>query len=470
MELRPNVFHRQKQSLSITNQVIQSIKLLQFGGGDLEEFLHEQADDNPLITVVGGPAAQDRAGLSGDTGASGRDAPAERRTAPRLPMSGPREEAVDLDQYVAARVSLRDHLNAQVALALDAPVDRLIAHEIVDSLDPDGYFRRDPEEMAEILGVAPGRIEAGIKAVQDCEPTGVGARTLAECLALQLAERGLLTEPMRALLDNLDLLGDYKIERLARICRIGMAEVLGLAQQIRALDPRPGRRFDTDPVIVAVPDIHVDPTAEGGWSVELNTGVMPRVLIDREYFAEVSAKLDGATDRRFLVDSMRNATWLARNVDQRAQTILKVATEIVIQQSEFFHRGAAYLKPLSLKDIASEVELHESTVCRAVAGKYMMTPRGMFELKFFFANALGVTDGEDALSVETVRHRIRQLVDAEAPTSILSDQAIMDMLRAEGIDIARRTVAKYREMMDIPTSRKRKRLKASITAAAADAG
>jgi RNA polymerase sigma-54 factor len=442
--------------------VIQSIRLLQLGNHELEDFLREQADDNPLLTVVVGPShvqkpdssactpAQDRGGSPGGT--------------PRL-LSHVAADMPGPGQYLEARVSLRDHLIAQISLIVEAPVDQLIAGDIVDSLDPDGYFRRDPEEMAELMGIPVSRVQTALKAVQECEPTGVAARDLPECLSLQLAERGGLTEPMRALLENLDLLGDYKIEPLARICGLDVKGVMDLVRRIRELDPRPGRRFDTDPVVLALPDIYVEMADDGRLTVELNASVMPRVLIDRDY-AEVSAGIDGKTDQRFMIDSMSNANWLARSIDQRARTILRVATEIVARQNDFFRYGAGCLKPLSLKDIAAEVDLHESTVCRAVADKYMMTPRGMFELKFFFANSVSVTDGDSCLSVDTVRHRLRQLIDAETPTSILSDQAIMDTLRSEGIDIARRTVAKYREMMDIPTSRKRKRLKAPHLAGA----
>lgn len=468
MELRPLQFQQQKQSLSITGQVIQSIRLLQLGNHELEDFLREQADDNPLITVVGGISEMPKQGSSTCMPAQdqGGSPSGTASATPGLPSSAAPADMPSPDQYLEAHVSLSEHLNAQISLALDAPVDRLIAREIVDSLDPDGYFRRDPEEMAELTGLPIMRVHAALKAVQECEPTGVAARDLAECLSLQLAERGALTGPMRALLDNLGLLGDYKIEALARICGVSVAGVMDLVRQVRELDPRPGRQFDTDPVVPALPDIFVETAGDGKFTVELNTSVMPRVLVDREYYAEVCAGIDGEADQRFMVDSMSNANWLARSIDQRARTILRVATEIVTRQSDFFRYGAGSLKPLSLKDIAAEVNLHESTVCRAVADKYMMTPRGMFELKFFFANSVSVMDGEACLSVDTVRHRLRQLIDAETPTNILSDKAIMDTLRSEGIDIARRTVAKYREMMDIPTSRKRKRLKAPILAGA----
>ena len=460
MELRPQQFHQQKQSLSITGQVIQSIRLLQLGNHELEDFLREQADDNPLVTVTVG--ASDVQSQDSAARAPAQDPGGSPSGTPRLPATGAAADIPSPDQYLEARVSLCDHLNAQISLVLDAPVDRLIAREIVGSLDSDGYFRRDIDEMAELMGLPVTRVQAALEAVQECEPTGVAARDLAECLSLQLAERGALTVPMRALLDNLDLLGAYKIEALARICGVDTNGVMDLARQIRELDPRPGRQFDTDPVAPAVPDIHVEMADDGKLTVELNTSVMPRVLIDREYYAQVSAGIDGKADQRFMIDSMNNANWLARSIDQRARTILRVATEIVTRQSDFFHFGAGSLKPLSLKDIAAEVNLHESTVCRAVADKYMMTPRGMYELKFFFANSVNVMDGEACLSVDTVRHRLRQLIDAETPTNILSDQAIMDTLRSEGIYIARRTVAKYREMMDIPTSRKRKRLKAPL--------
>jgi RNA polymerase sigma-54 factor len=403
MELRPQQFHQQKQSLSITGQVIQSIRLLQLGNKELEDFLREQADDNPLVTVTVGASDVQNPDSAASTPAQDRGGSPSETSG--LPSQGAAADIPGPDQYLEARVSLREHLNAQISLVLDAPVDRLIAREIVDSLDPDGYFRRDPDEMADLMGIPVSRVQTALKAVQECEPTGIAARDLPECLSLQLAERGDLNVPMRALLENLDLLGDYKIEALTRICGIGANGVMDLVRQIRELDPRPGRQFDTDPVVPALPDVYVEMADDGKFTVELNTSVMPRVLIDREYFAEVNAGIDGKADQRFMIDSMSNANWLARSIDQRARTILRVATEIVTRQSDFFHHGTGSLKPLSLKDIAAEVNLHESTVCRAVADKYMMTPRGMFELKFFFANSVSVMDGEASLSVDTVRIR-----------------------------------------------------------------
>ncbi|AJE49213.1 RNA polymerase factor sigma-54 [Celeribacter indicus] len=467
MELRPNLFSQQKQTISITSQVIQSIKLLHFGQNELRDFLREQAERNPLIEVTLGreftvdpapePAREEAARPVREAENDGY--------ARKSYLSGTGggvafgAEKRSLEEYCPVGTTLREALHGQVALSIADPQDQFIAREIVESLDPDGYFRRDPEEIANILGVGEARVTEVLGMVQTFEPTGVGARDLAECLRLQLVERGQDDPAMLTLVDNLDLLANFDIARLARLCGLSQDGVMELARKIRELDPRPGRCFDTDPVLPALPDVQVEMHEDGRISVELNTSLMPRVLVDREYYAEIRQASRGVEDARFVTDCMRNANWLVRNVDQRAQTILRVATEIVTRQRAFFEQGLEHLKPLYLRDVAEAVGLHESTVCRATTDKYMMTPRGMFELKFFFMNSLGSTDGSEELSAETVRQKIRHMIEAETAATVLSDSAIMAALQAEGIDIARRTVAKYREMLHIPTSQKRKRMK-----------
>ena len=451
MELRHSVFQQQKQTLSVSQQVIQSVRLLQFDTAQLNDFLREQAERNPLIEILEPEVAPAPQGVNG----SGPGAfPVPRG---RAHVEDGAVSAVDL--AAADGPSLHEHLHGQLrCLRLDAKVLATGA-AIIDALEPDGYLRCDPEEFRAEQGVDAALFARALGVVQGLEPTGVGARTLSECLRLQLGAEAAPGTALHVLLGNLDLLARYDIKRLASRCGADPAEVMEMAQGLRALDPRPGLQFDLDPIRPAIPDVCVRHKGDGSFSIELNTEVLPRVLVDRRYHAEVSAGIDDASDRRHVAEFLRDANWLVRNMDQRAQTILQVATEIVTRQSGFFERGPAHLRPLFLKDIAEAIGVHESTVCRAVSQKYMMTPRGMYEMSFFFSGALGATGEDEGQSCDAVRHRIREMIEREAPERILSDQQIMDMLRDEGVDIARRTVAKYREALRIPTSRLRKRMK-----------
>jgi RNA polymerase sigma-54 factor len=490
VQLRANVRTQQKQSAAISAQVIQSIQVLQYGLEELQTFLSEQAERNPLVEIVGGrdseapraapleTGSSDLAGAQpagealeqlgdrytrhpvdtrsgelsagrGVSAAGGRDAGGHRHVG-----SG---DAYNLEEVIASSVSLADHLGEQVALTFDLPAERIIAGEIVGSLDPNGYLRRDLWDIADMLGVDEVGVEAVLTKVQTFDPIGVAARNLAECLKLQLDETGRLDPPMETLLKHLPLLARYEIQQLSRLCGVDEETLLLMAKEIRELDPRPGRRFDTTPVLPALPDILVEMLPDGSCAVEINSDLLPRVLVNQRYYAEIVAGPLGQQDKVFVTDCLQNASWLARNVEQRTQTILKVATEIVMQQRDFLLYGIEHLRPLNLKDVAKVLGMHESTVCRAVANKFMMTNRGMFDLKFFFSNSIATADGGADFSTETIRHRIRLMISAESATDVLSDDAIVTALRKEGVEIARRTVAKYREMMHIASSDGRRR-------------
>lgn len=487
MHLRPDTFARQSQSLSISAEVIQSIKLLQYSHDELQEFLRDQVERNPLIDL----SAADEAKPTADAQAAspptsttqpkpGEQSNPERAATPADPGRGAHTVGASggaapastdgrwrsLEDYCASGTSLRDHLTTQIAMSARGAEDYLVAAEIIESLDADGYLRRELEDIAKTLGADSARVNRVLRIVQTLDPAGVGARDLSECLRLQLDQRGELTPAMDTLLANLDLLATYDIIELSRRCKVEASEVLRLAQVIRRCDPRPGSQFNQEPTLLAVPDVQVDFPADGKFTVELNNAMLPRVLIDRQYYAEVMAGPRGKQDTRFITDCMRQAKWLARKVDQRARTILKVATEIVVQQRDFFRYGAEHLKPLRIKEVADAVEMHESTVCRATANKFMMTPRGMFELKFFFVNSIASNDGGDDFSAESIRHKVKHLVAQETIDSVLADDAIVDALRRDGVKIARRTVAKYREMLNIPSSTQRRRQKKAEAMAA----
>jgi RNA polymerase sigma-54 factor len=446
---------QQVQTTTLSAQIIQSIRLLQLTRDELETFISEQCEKNPLIELAR-PAqnAEDRSVAQG----------MGEKPVPSVP--GPRAQARSLandddrmaQDLVAERPSLREHLLRQLGSSAfrDRGIRRL-AIEIIESLGDDGYLQRDLGSIASAVGLGKADAAAALHFVQELDPAGIAARDLRECLRLQLRDRDQLTAPMESLLDHLPLLAKHAYAQLAGICRTELGELMELVRQIRALDPRPGRRFDADPIVPAIPDVTVTVDQSGFLVTTLNTHGLPRVLVDREYYSKIRAGCRDAGETSFVLDCLREANWLVRSLEHRADTILKVATEIVIQQQEFFSYGIERLKPLTLKQVADAIGVHQSTVCRTISNKFMMTPNGLFELKFFFANSIPATNGSDH-STDTVRHRIKQLLNLESD-KVLSDEAIMKALKREGVEIARRTVAKYREEMRIPCSLQRRRLR-----------
>lgn len=458
MELRSSPSIQTKQGLAITSGMIQSIQLLQFQQDDLIAYLREQEKSNPLIEIVESAVDQGKKSSTKDQERGGSIS--TRNLSSGSGLGSSTQDAIrSLEETHAESVTLREHLLRQVGEALKNSEEIFIANEIVESIEPDGYMRGDLDEIAEALDIDIDRVEHILKLVQQFDPVGVGARDLAECLRIQMRESGGLTAEMKLLLDNLPLLGQAKIEELAKLCSVTPQEIAQMGGVIRNLEPRPGLNFDTDPIIFALPDVKVEFQADGGFHVELNTDLLPKVLIDQEYYAEIQANSKGTDDVRFVMDCMKDANWIVRNLDQRAKTILKVTTEIIRQQKAFFVNGSAQIKPLSQGDVAEAVGVHRSTVCRATSGKYVLVNRGMFELNYFFSNALNSADGDADHSAESVRAKIRVLIETETAKTVLSDDAIMKALRKEGVEVARRTVAKYREMINIPSSQVRKRLK-----------
>jgi RNA polymerase sigma-54 factor len=294
----------------------------------------------------------------------------------------------------------------------------------------------------------------------------VCARNLTECLTIQLKERNRFDPAMAALVGRLDLLAKRDLAALRRLCGVGDEDLAEMIAEIRALNPKPGLAFGSTAVQPIVPDVFVRPGPDGGFMVELNTDTLPKVLVNQVYHAKLAKNPANESAKSYLAENLQSATWLMRALDQRAKTILKVSTEIVKQQDGFFTRGVQHLRPLNLKTIADAISMHESTVSRVTANKYMATTRGIFELKYFFTSAIASSDGGDAHSAEAVRHRIRQLIEDERASDVLSDDTIVEKLREAGIDIARRTVAKYREALRIPSSVQRRREKRAEAAAA----
>ena len=363
-----------------------------------------------------------------------------------------------MDDLAEGGRSLRDRLGEQLRLGIHDPAERLIGAHLIALLDPSGRLGAEPAAVAAALGTTLDAVERVRARMMRFEPVGVLARDLAECLSVQLAEKNRLDPAMEALLANLELLARRELKRLQLLCGVDAEDLADMIGEIRALDPKPGAEADAPPMQPVVADVLMRPAADGGWLLELNPDTMPRLLVSEAFQARTLVKA-GREDRLFIAEKLATANWLVKSLQQRAQTILRVASEVVRRQDGFVRHGVGHLRPLILRDIADAVEMHESTVSRVTANKYIATPRGIFELKYFFTTAIAGVGGETH-SAEAVRHRIRGMIDRESPAAILSDDAIVAALRREGVDIARRTVAKYREALRIPSSVQRKREKA----------
>ncbi|MCC6890551.1 MAG: RNA polymerase factor sigma-54 [Hyphomicrobiales bacterium] len=491
MALRQKLELRQSQALVMTPQLMQAIKLLQLSNldlcgyvdGELErnpllersaeaEFDSERASDapredaseRPLDVITATEAPQPAA----DVGAA-EDARSDERPIAETALgysewgSVPASRRADSDHsfeaFVAAECTLADHLGQQLAVAVSDPARRMIGQYLIDSTDEAGYLTVELSSVAEKLGAPLAEVEAVLAVLQGFDPSGVCARSLTECLALQLKERDRLDPAMQALLAHLDLLARRDLAALRRLCGVDDEDLAEMIAELRRLNPKPGLAFGATAVQPVVPDIYVRPLPSGAFHVELNTDTLPRVLVNQRYYTQVTRSAKSDQEKSYLADCLQSATWLIRALDQRARTILKVAEEIVRQQDGFFAYGVQHLRPLNLKTVAEALGMHESTVSRVTANKYMATSRGIFELKYFFTAAIASTDGGEAHSAAAVRHRIKQLIDGESGEDVLSDDTIVEKLKALGIEIARRTVAKYREAMRIPSSVQRRREK-----------
>jgi RNA polymerase sigma-54 factor len=530
MALSTRLVMRQGQSLVMTPQLLQAIKLLQLSSFELSAFVEQELERNPLLERAEETSepfeASDR--QTGDDNATGIDfeadgyepsydssresardsdegsapdwasenlatsassietdlgteisntfdtdqpvTPAERTASDDPGLSatswtgtqgsgGGDGESPNLEAYVASQMSLSDYLEQQLAVAVTGAMERMIGHALIDAIDEAGYLREPVEEIAARLGAQTSHVENVLKIIHTFEPTGIGARDLAECLAIQLRDKDRFDPAMRALVENLPLLARRDFAQLRKICGVDDEDLTDMLKEIRQLDPKPGRAFGGSPIQPVVPDVTVRAASDGSWLVELNSEGLPRVLVNQTYAARVSGMKSKAEDKTYIAECLQSANWLTRSLEQRARTILKVASEIVRQQDAFFAKGVEHLRPLNLKMVADVIGMHESTVSRVTSNKYMSTPRGLFEFKYFFTAAIASHSGGEAHSAEAVRHRIKLMIDQEEPNEVLSDDAIVFRLKEHNVEIARRTVAKYRESLRIASSVERRREK-----------
>jgi len=499
---------RQSQSLVMTPQLQQAIKLLQLSNIELTEFVETELERNPLLESK--PPSEDSPIPNSEPETPRSDIEPERRAEaddwlaksadnmkedpsttldsrmddvyPDLqgsdrtglseqgwtsPMGqskgggqsdGPSGD-YNLESFVKEEVTLHGHLLDQLSMTKFGPTQQLIGAHLIDMVDEQGYLRGSLESAAMQLGASIEMIEEVLSQLQTFEPTGVCARNLSECLRFQLLERNRYDPAMAALLDNIHLLAAHNFSSLKKVCAVSDEDLIDMISEIKDLNPKPGLKYGNTIMQPVVPDVFVRKNNDGSWLVELNSETLPKVLINKTYYTTVSGAVKKPQEKEYIQECYHTANWLVKSLDQRARTILKVSEEIVRQQDGFFTDGVEHLRPLNLRAVADAIDMHESTVSRVTSNKYIGTSRGVFELKYFFTSAISSSDSDDMVSSEAVRHQIRQLIDAEQVDKILSDDKIVITLKEKGIDIARRTVAKYREAMGIPSSVQRRRKK-----------
>lgn len=485
--MKQNMDIRQTQTLVMTPQLQQAINLLQLSNIELTEHLEKEIAQNPLLEKDDSEQQKNSESLEANNSDKDKDemqsefdsawtddnqSPDSTDYSQGLSMGqigagGNRNFENNDSQFDATlsdKRSLRDTLLEQLHLHTDNVKDRLIGARLIDMLDEQGYLRKGEDELVEELGCSRERLQNILEHLKTYDPPGIFAKDLSECLALQLADQDKLNDPMRKLLENMDLMATHDHTKLAKKCNVSPDEISQMIDNLKGLNPRPASLFEDFITQTLIPDIYMRRLPKdlgGGWRVELNSETLPKVLVNNQYYKEVANQSKNKEDKSYLDNQLTAANWLVRAMDQRAQSILKVAGEIVEQQEAFFLYGVEFLQPLTLKDIAEKVDLHESTVSRVTNNKYIGTPRGIFELKYFFSTAISGSGGQ-VFSAEAIRSQIKNLVDEESPENVLSDDKIVEILKEQGIEIARRTVAKYRDSLHIPSSSQRRRQKKNL--------
>jgi len=481
MGFGPSLSIRQSQQLVLTPQLRQAIQLLQLSNLELDAFLAEELSKNPLLEAQSGEPGDEQPtgdflGEDSDSdevpddpgaddlimGQADDDRPLdmdwqsealETDSFSDVVTSGGGEEAFDFDRVQYAASSLAEHLQDQLHGASGDVGD--LARIIAETLEETGYLTVPLDQIAELTGAPIEKVEAALSLVQGLEPAGVGARSLAECLALQAKGADRYDPAMARLIDNLDLLSKGRTNDLKRICGVDDEDLADMIRELRAFDPKPGCQFSAQAAQDVTPDVFVRPT-RGGFAVELNQATLPRLLVNRRYYQELKAGPQDKTSRAWLSECLQNANWLVKALDQRARTIVKTVSEIVRRQQGFFERGVSAMKPMTLREVADAIGMHESTISRVTSNKYLLCDRGLYELKYFFGSGVASAEGEGA-AAEAVKAGIREIIEAE--TEVLSDDAIAALLKQRGFDVARRTVVKYREAMGIGSSIQRRRLR-----------
>ena len=452
MKLGYELTIEQTQKLSMTPELIQAIQILQFNNQELVDYVQNELLENPVLEAEKEYDTQEV-----DIREKIREADYEEESFKQWEYSPDEDDDYTYEQYVSEEDTLTDYLFMQLQFSNLKGKHAAIGKYIIEAVDDNGYLTASVEEIAQAVDAEIEDVEDTLNFIQTFDPAGIAARNLRECLIIQLASKGLLTDEIEYIIENmLEDLADNKIAHIAKTLNMKNQEVQQIADLIKTLEPKPGRLFSSgETTRYVIPDIFVEKINDE-FVVTNNDTSVPKLMVS-SYYNKLSAEADKDEElNKYLNDRFNAAVWLIKSIEQRKQTIYNVASAVVKYQQDFFDKGEKYLKTLTLKQIAEEVGVHESTVSRSINGKYMQSPRGVFELKYFFSS--GVSGGDGAgVSSNSVKSIIKEIINGEDPRKPYSDQDIVEILKEKGIDISRRTVAKYREGMNILSSSKRRR-------------
>ena len=476
MQITQNLKLKQSQSLVMTPQLQQAIKLLQLNNLELSNLINKELEENPFLEdetsdneKIDYDENTNDLDECFDSGESLSDEPGNEDFENRWDLdttqiyqnNGSNHDSIDpgsvVEQTLSEKTSLKAILKSQAQLEFSDENQKRIAEILIDYIEPSGWFIKSLDEISSFSGFHKNDIEKVLLKMQNFDPNGVFARNLKECLIIQLRNEDLLTENIKVVIENLELLGEGNLKELQRLASVKEEELKNLVRKIRMLNPKPGLKYSDENEEIFSPDVIVKKTNQN-WSVELNNSTLPKINVNEEYVNEIEKLKCSNTDKKFISENLNSAKWLMKAIEQRNITTLKISSEIVTQQKEFFEKGKKYLKPMILKDVAKKIDMHESTVSRVTSNKLILTPRGIFEMKIFFSASINSTNDGESHSAASVRESLKKLISTEPLNSPLSDEALVTKLQTEGINLARRTVAKYRELMNIPSSSMRRRM------------
>lgn len=471
MKLGYDLTIEQSQKLTMTPELIQAIQILQFNSQELEDYVQDELMQNPVLEYSASDEKHEREQEVSKSESLDKKEAEEADFDLREKVKEAEYDDISykqwehrkdkdeptFEQFVSKEETLEDYLLLQLTFSKLKGQDMKIGRYMIESIDENGYLTVALADVAKLFGVCEEHVDKILDVIQTFEPPGVGARTLAECLILQLASKGLLEESVEyIILNHLEDIGENKLSKVSKATGLTIAQVQMVTDLIRSLEPKPGRRFSTgETVKYVVPDVVVE-KIDGEYQVLTNEGTIPHLMVSSYYMSLAKRASEDAELSKYLNDKYNSAMWLIKSIEQRRQTIYNVVAFVVDYQKEFLDKGTKYLKTLNLKQVAEALEIHESTVSRSINGKYMQTPRGVFEIRYFFSS--GVTGaGGEGMSSNSIKTFIKEIVDSEDPKKPYSDQDMVEILSGKGIEISRRTVAKYRECMNILSSSKRKR-------------
>ena len=476
MQITQNLKLKQSQSLVMTPQLQQAIKLLQLNNLELTDLVNKELEENPFLENESNEENVEKfedetndLSESFESGESIEDEPKnedfdnEWDTDLNYQSYSKSSDGDSIDagsvveQTLSEKISLKGILKNQADLEFNTQKEKKISELLIDYIEPSGWILSDINELASFSGFERSEIENVLIKMQNFEPNGVFARNLKECLIIQLKNEDRLTDHKKQIIENLELLGEGNLKELQKITNLKEDDLKENIRKIRLLNPKPGTKYSDENSNIFNPDVIVSKNNQN-WEVELNDSTLPKVTVNQEYINEIENLNCSESDKKYITENLNSAKWLIKAIQQRNMTTLKISAEIVNQQKLFFEKGKKYLKPMILKDVAKKINMHESTVSRVTSEKLMLTPRGIFEMKIFFSASIGGTNDGDSFSAASVRESLKKLISDEPMNNPFSDEILVNKLQSQGISLARRTVAKYRELLNIPSSSIRRRM------------